>query len=224
MSMKYVYSQTTSQAIEHIVSSLTSHLMTGERVLWILSGGSGGAVCVEVSRRLKDVPLENLLVTLSDERFGPIGHPDENWQQLLDAGLHLPGATLYRPLIGENRQLTTLRFGEWIEKTILSGVYTVGVFGIGPDGHTAGIKPGTSAVSADGWATDFSGSDFERITMTFQAIAHVDEAIIQAMGADKAPTLKQLLNTHTPPKEQPAQILRSLSQATLYTDYKEEIV
>jgi 6-phosphogluconolactonase/glucosamine-6-phosphate isomerase/deaminase len=220
--MDYVVVDTPQPAIDHLVKTITEHLRSGERVLWLLSGGSGAKVCLEVAKRLKVEPLEKLFVTVSDERYGNIGHADENWQQLLDAGFMLPGATLYRPLQGLDREETTKQFGAWLEMHIKEADYSIGLFGIGPDGHTAGIKPFSPAAESDAWAAAFTGEDFERITMTFPAIESLDEAVIQAMGAEKASTLNQLLRTQVEYAAQPAQVLKSVKKSTLYTDYKED--
>jgi len=218
--MKYIYTTDTEPVIQYLTAAISSHLATGEKVLWILSGGSGGKVCIEVSKRLTG-DLSGLITTLSDERFVPVGDPDENWQQLLDGGFIVPGAKTYRPLQGKDRTATAADLGSWMEEQFSLADYRIGIFGMGTDGHTAGLKPHTSAVEATGWATVFIGDDFERITMTFDAIKQLDEVVVQAMGADKAAVLKSLLQQDIPIQTQPAQILKSVTRSTLFTDYKE---
>lgn len=217
----YVYTTSTEPVTSYLATVLKSHLQSGERVVWLLSGGSGAKVCLEVAKRLHDNDLSNLYVTLSDERYGTVGHADENWQQLLDEGFSLPAATLYRPLQGLDREETTKHFAAWLDEHIKAADYAVGLFGIGPDGHTAGIKPGSTATEATTWAADFTGADFERITVTFPAIDALNEAVIQAMGNDKAVTIEQLLHTDTALSIQPAQVLKTVKKSTLYTDYRE---
>lgn len=216
-----VYAKSAQPAIDHLVDTLSEHLRAGEQVVWLLSGGSGAKVCLEAAKRLQGQSLENLSVTLTDERYGDVGHADENWQQLLDAGFSLPGASLYRPLQGLDRTETTAHFASWLQEHIQAADYSVGLFGIGPDGHTAGIKPASAATERTVWAVDFTGEDFERITMTFPAIEALDEAVTQAIGVEKAPTLQQLLETDTDLATQPAQVLKAVKKSTLYTDYKE---
>lgn len=219
--MKYIYSEDTQPVIEYLVSTISAHLASGEKVLWILSGGSGGKVCAEVSKLLT-IPLNNLSTTLSDERYVPLGDKDENWQQLLDYGFSVPGATTYRPIQGKDRATTAQELGDWTKQAFADADYKIGLFGMGTDGHTAGIKPGTTAVKATGWATDFTGDDFERITMTLDAVKQLDEIVVQAMGKDKTAILNQLLNETIDPQIQPAQVLKSVMKSTLFTDYKEE--
>ncbi len=218
--MNYVHVSDTSPVIEYVAKTIQMHLDNDEKVFWVLSGGSGGKVCAEVSKRLTG-DLSGLITTLSDERYVPVGDPDENWQQLLDYGFKVSGATVYRPIQGKDRATTAAGLGKWIESQFAKADYRIGVFGIGADGHTAGIKPDTSAVTATGWATDFTGDDFERITITFDVIKQLDEVVIQAMGADKATVLDELLHQDLPIQTQPAQILKSVAKSTLFTDYKE---
>ena len=220
--MNYIYVSSPEPVIEYLTNLLKEKLGSGAKVLWLLSGGSGANVCVEVSKRLFGTNLHNLSVTLSDERYGPVGHANENWQILLDAGLKLPGATMYRPLIGMDRASTTVQFSSWLKDELDNVDFTVGLIGIGSDGHTAGLKPHTVIIDTTDFATDFTGDDFERITMTSTAIAELDEAVIQAMGADKAPTLQKLMNQDINPNEQPAQLLKTVPKVTLFTDYKEK--
>jgi 6-phosphogluconolactonase/glucosamine-6-phosphate isomerase/deaminase len=219
--MKYVHITSTKPVIEYLSKAIIDKLGDERKVLWLLSGGSSGEVCVDVSKRLRSKNLENLYVTMTDERFGLVGHADENWQKLLDDGLDLPGAKLYRPLIGLDRASTTIQFAYWLENTFEDVDYTIGVYGVGTDGHTAGLKPVQSAIDADGWATDFDGHDFERITMTFSAISQLDEAILQAMGKDKATVLDDFMNKDIDPKTQPVQILKTVPKLTVFTDYQD---
>jgi 6-phosphogluconolactonase/glucosamine-6-phosphate isomerase/deaminase len=220
--MEGIYSDNPiSATAQHLASTIKEHLAAGEHVLWFLSGGSGIQVVLETDRLLVDTDLTNLHVTLSDERYGPVDHPDENWKQLLDDGMQLQGATLYRPLIGEECTKTTDEFGAWIMQTMSNVNYKIGLFGIGNDGHTAGIKPHSSAVDAAAWADSFQGDDFQRITMTPFAISQLDEAVIQASGADKLSTLRQLVHQTIEITNQPAQILKTIKKCTLYTDNKE---
>jgi len=218
--MKYVYSPDTTAVIKYLTETISSHLVAGEKVLWILSGGSGGIVCAEVSKQLTG-PLDNLVTTLSDERFVPLGDPDENWQQLIDSGFSVPGATVYRPIQSADRATTAANLGKWMEEQFPLADYRIGLFGVGVDGHIGGLKPGTTAVEATGWATDFTGDDFERITMTFNAIKHLDEVVLQAMGTDKTAVIDQILHSDMPITTQPAQILKTFDKSTIFTDYKE---
>lgn len=220
--MHSIYSTDPSTAAaEHIAKTISEHLNASQKVTWIISGGSGMKVVLKVAHMLATTDTSNLYVTLSDERFGPVNHPDENWQQLLDAGFAIPNAILYRPLTGQDRKHTTAQFNDWLATHISTADFTIGLFGIGNDGHTAGIKPHSSAVKAVSWADAFDGDDFERVTMTPFAIRQLNEAVTQASGSDKIPTLRTLLLEECSLDDQPAQILKAVPVSTLYSDNKE---
>jgi 6-phosphogluconolactonase/glucosamine-6-phosphate isomerase/deaminase len=219
--MNTIVTDTAQSVIDDLTNTLRQHLQAGERVLWLISGGSNIDTAVKVARALHGVPTETLSVSLVDERYGDIGHSNENWQQLLDQGFNLPDATLYRPLIGASRHDTTIAFGQWLGDQFGQADYTVGLLGIGADGHTAGIKAGSDATTAQGWATDYTWDDYQRITTTFDALTRIDQAFIAAIGSDKIPTIRQLIHHDIEPSIQPAQVLKRIKKSTLYTDYRE---
>jgi 6-phosphogluconolactonase/glucosamine-6-phosphate isomerase/deaminase len=95
------------------------------------------------------------------------------------------------------------------------------LFGIGSDGHTAGILPRSSAVDEMRLAHGYDGGTFKRITMTRPAITQLDEAVIYTMGKDKWPVLDQLEND-VAIDEQPAQILKQVPKVTIFNDHKGE--
>lgn len=218
--MQYIHTnQPIADSAAHTARIIREHLNAGEHVLWLLSGGSGTTIAIEAAKLLMGADnLKNLVISMTDERYGKVGHTDENWQQLLDAGFVLTGAKLYRPLRASDKLSTMESYEAWMKKQFAAADFTIGIFGIGSDGHTAGIKPGTTATSAAGYTTDFKGDDFERMTITYQAIHKIDEAVIQAAGDDKKEILQQLLNRSTSLHDMPAQILHKIPVVTLYTN------
>lgn len=221
--MNYIYTeQPIEAAAEAVANSILGHINKGESVLWLLTGGSGLKIATVAGQILKEHDLSKLTVSLTDERYGAIGHKDENWQQLIDSGLELPGAVLYRPLTGESREKTTEQFSKWLEQQLNSNDFKIALFGFGTDGHTAGIKPGSSATTSASFASSFTGNDFERITITYPGIELIDEAIIQASGEDKKPIINNLLSGNIDINQQPAQILRKIPVATLFSNNKKE--
>ena len=209
----------------YIADVLTHHLQIGEKVTWLLSGGSCAEANVAVANALRknDVDVSRLSVSLVDERYGLVGHADENYQHLMDGGFSLPGAKFYRILNGENREKTVKLFTNNLHEILGQASFSLGFFGIGADGHTAGIKPHSPAVAATDLATDYTWEDYDRITMTAPAIAKLDEIVVYAIGQEKWPTLRKLLDEEIPFDEMPAQVLKKISgKKTLFTDMKEE--
>lgn len=205
-------------AADSLVSTISSKLSGGQRVLWLLSGGSSLKIASIVASQIEQADLNSLYITMTDERYGPIGHANENWQLMLNDGFSLTGAETYRVLSGKSRTETTADFNDWLDKHIKLADYKLAVFGIGSDGHTAGIKPGSRAIESNRLAADFTGDDFERITITPKAVALLDEAVIQVSGHEKASQLQDLISKSIPISRQPAQILKAVPKATIHTD------
>lgn len=201
----------------YVAQQLVTALSENHKVLWLTPGGSAIAVASVVSEQVKSIDLSGLTVTLTDERYGPVGHPDSNWLQLEETGFSLPGATLLPVLRGKDREATVAEWDATLRDQLKRNDYRFGLFGFGPDGHTAGILPNSPAVTSDQFANGYDAGNFQRITMTPLAIAKLDEAVVYAMGEAKRPVLEQLSQTVDVPS-QPAQALKQVPSLTIYND------
>ena len=76
------------------------------------------------------------------------------------------------------------------------------LLGMGPDGHTASLFPGSAALSEQSrlvvanWVAKFNT---HRITFTFPVLNHAAEVLFMACGADKADMLHQVLESSNYP-------------------------
>jgi len=218
--MKYIKLQNFETIIDDLINSIVSKLNSGNAVLLLLSGGSAIDLAAKMGQQLKDYDLSKLHITLMDERYGPVGHPGSNWQQLQIAGFKANGAHLYPVLSGRQIEKTNAEFSATLEELFGLGSYVIGLFGMGADGHTAGLLPGIGSINKTIWSDYFTGPDFQRITMTPWSLAKVDQAILYAVGEQKHPALKKLsekIDVNT----QPVQLLKQIPNVTIYNDYKE---
>jgi 6-phosphogluconolactonase/glucosamine-6-phosphate isomerase/deaminase len=206
---------------ELLAKSLSAQLKTGRRVLWLISGGSVINLATIAAKKLTHHNLDNLSVSLIDERYGPPGHKDSNWRQLMAAGFSLPGAQLYPILINKNIEATTSEFDDFIKHTENS--YKIGLLGVGVDGHTAGLLPGSPALSSDRYADYYQGPDFWRISLTPKALVTLDEALVFALGQSKAQALADL-QKDLPISRQPAQIIKQIPKVAVYNDLVGETI
>lgn len=204
-----------------IGEALLDHLKRGS-VLWLVPGGSAMKIALGAVTYLceQNISLENLTITLTDERYGEVGHADSNWRQLEGAGFCAPGATLRPVLDGGSIEETARAWGAWLEEALAKANYRIGLFGIGPDGHTSGILPHSPAVTAPGLVAAYDGGAYQRITTTGEALARLDEAVVYAAGESKHPVLDQL-ETEVPVEDQPAQLLKRVLKVTIFNDYKD---
>lgn len=208
-----------SECTDALYKRLVTELDSGKHVLWFLTGGSNISIDIEVMARLTDDQTDNLTVTLTDERYGNCGHPDSNWQQLLEGGLNVRRARAFPVLQADNQSLeqTAAIYASNLDVAVQEADVVVGFYGLGSDGHIAGILPGTPAVDAEGLAVGYKTDQFTRITSTFDTIRRCDVVYMYAGGSNKLEPLNNLKQV-LPISEQPAQILRELSEVYIYSD------
>ncbi len=209
--------------IPYVTQTLSDHLSAGDRVVWLIPGGSGIRTATEIMNSLSesDVDLSRLRITMTDERYGALAHADENWQQLLDGGINFGDADTYRVVQADaSLDATVDAYADILRTWLTTADYALAMFGIGPDGHVAGIKPHSPSVSSTAWAAGYEWEDFTRMTATAVAIDTLDEAVVYAVGAEKHPTLDALVHEDISLDEQPAQVLKRIPKCTLFTDYQ----
>ena len=166
------------------------------------------------------VPWDKMHLFFGDERHVPPDHPDSNFRMASEIMISKS------PLKPE--QVTRIK-GEYpdaeqaaleYEKTLREyfklkdGDYPrfdLVLAGMGSEGHTLSLFPGTKALHADGriavrnWVGKL-GTD--RITLTAPAASKAAEILFMVTGADKAPALKSVLEGPYEPDQLPAQALQ----------------
>lgn len=91
--------------------------------------------------------------------------------------------------------------------------------GMGDEGHTLSLFPGTKALHADGRlvARNWIGKlDTERITITAPVANNAALVIFMVTGASKAPALKSVLEGPFEPEQLPAQLIQPSSGKLLW--------
>lgn len=218
--MKFIKADS-SEVVGHVYESILKALKENKRVLWLVSGGSAISLEVDILKRLNAHPkqLQYLAVMQVDERFGPIGHEDSNWKQLEDAGF-VDGYSTFIPILqGKDLESTGENYERVLEKVLQEAEYTIGLFGIGTDGHTAGILPHSEATHEDtGLVATYQGPDYTRVTITARVISRLNTAIVYAAGSAKEKMLRTLQQENIAFEDQPAQILKSVKDSYVYND------
>jgi len=222
MAIEFFTVTTIKPVVAHLATTISYHLVEKHKVLWLVSGGSSAKIAVKTAKRIDSEALENiqnLTVSLIDERYGPVGHPDSNWQQLNEAGFRIKGANMPPVLANASLEQTAKNYAQFIEKALKEHDYILGLVGIGADGHTFGIKPGSPAIRGKELVCAYTWDDYVRLTLTPHAIEKIDEIVAYAVGNEKRGALDDLVKS-IPPKQQPAQYLKTARKLTVYNDYK----
>jgi 6-phosphogluconolactonase len=140
-----------------------------------------------------------------DERFVPWDHPDSNYGMvraaLLGRARVPPGNIHGIPTTGTpadaaaayERVLKSHYGSESLDPT--RPLFDIQVLGLGPDGHTASLIPGTSVLEErHRWVAEVIGGRPEpRITLTYPALESSRHTAFLVVGADKRETLSRAL-------------------------------
>lgn len=220
---------------EYIYSLLGQMLTDGNSGLLL----SGGSVTIEIGLALKHLlvsqPLinsRNLTVGILDERFGKPWHSNSNMLLLKQTGLldvfESFAVTFIPPLsdLDTNLLSAAMRNEELLTKLFSSSSgRIVGVFGLGSDGHTAGLKPQrtpeefTRLFMGLEWVAGYKADDFERLTITPAVISKILNVVVYAKGETKKPALQKMLTgVESEMYTYPAIIFKNHPHTTLFTD------
>jgi 6-phosphogluconolactonase len=206
-------------AIQSIGDNLLHALDKHSRVLWLVPGGSNISLAAAVMKMIPDNLSSKLHIMLTDERYGPVDHPDSNYTQLNQAGFD-PKMSLFIPVLqpGHDMAETTARFAATFDKESNDAGYIIAQFGIGPDSHIAGILPGSPSSISEELAVGYNTETFSRITLTFEALKRIDTAFACVYGENKRSALEKLHNRSEKLSKEPCQILRIIPESYVYNN------
>lgn len=178
---------------------------------------SGGATPVPLYRALAAgrhadrVDWNRVIVLFADERAVPPDHPDSNYR--------LARETLLGPAGVPEENVHRLH-GEWPDLERAAADYErhlerpidLALLGIGSDGHTCSIFPGSplvfESVRRAAAVTDSPKPPARRLTLTARALAEARRAMVIVTGRDKAGAVAKARDEATDPRALPARLLR----------------
>ncbi len=218
--MEYIKSKDFNQGAEDLATDITLALRDGKKVLWILTGGSTIPSSVVALNLIKEGvnDLSNLTVTLTDERYGEVGHPDSSWQKLIDAGFDFDSLNQVPVLTGLRFSETARDFESKIEDLFSDNDLIIAQFGVGSDIHIAGIIPNSEATREVGLVSSYATFDFNRITLSFEAIKRIDRAYVFIFGPSKEGVVEELKSSKESLANKPANILKDIALVKVYYD------
>ncbi len=216
--------QPVAAANKAVFDFLTAQLTTGKKVLWLTSGGSCIAPQVDIMERLRQASpsvLPALTILPVDERYGSKGHKHSNTAQMRTAGFDSYTAAWHDVLKrNEPVQETVSYYSELVSDTRAVADVVVATLGMGADGHTAGVLPGSPAVTDTvSTVVGYSWSDYERMTLGISTLLKIDHVWLLAYGEGKKQALERLHANSEPIEKLPAKILYDIANVTVYNDY-----
>jgi 6-phosphogluconolactonase len=181
------------RVVDHVPQAFSQLVVREAPGSIALSGGDTARQCYELLA-VADVDWGSVEVFFSDERWVPVSDPDSNEgmarRTFLDAvapreiySMRHAGSTIeeaasnYDKLVGEHQPIDLVHLG------------------LGPDGHTASLFPGTPAMEVRDRFVVPNGDDFHphpRITFTYPGIAHSDLVVVTVAGEEKREALRRI--------------------------------
>lgn len=195
-----------------------------------LSGGSTPKSLYQLlasSEYKNKVEWSKVFFFFGDERNVAPDDKDSNFRMAnenLFASLQIPDANIFRwhteiedaGLIADNYETAILLFFALEEKRFPK--FDLILLGMGADGHTASLFPHTEALKVtdrNAAANPIEKLDTTRLTLTFPVINNASKVMFLVKGADKAETLREVLQGEVQPEKYPAQAVK-LSDGELF--------
>lgn len=186
-----------------------------------LSGGSTPRLTYELlaTDEYRDrVSWASVHIFFGDERCVPPTHPDSNYRMACEAMISLlpiPPQNTHR-MRCEDGPVAGARLYEQELRSFFDGAaawprFDLVLLGIGEDGHTASLFPGTPALAEQqAWVVANRVEKLKtfRITLTAPAINHAAHIVFMVTGIGKAERLVEVLNGLRDPERLPAQMIQ----------------
>lgn len=180
-----------------------------------LSGGNTPrAIYSLLASEHKELPWDRIHIFFGDERHVPPDHSDSNFRMATESLLSkvpIPEKNVHRIRAELEADVAAAEYEQELVSFFHLGNQEMPRFdliflGIGPDGHTASLFPGSNALTETSrrvvanWVEKFKTF---RITLTFPVLNHAAEVVFLISGADKAQILSEVLRPGT--RKYPAQ-------------------
>lgn len=162
---------------------------------------------------ISETVLKQAMWSVSDERMVPLDHPESNFgnaNRMLLTPLGVPEERkLNWPMMLDPHSVAAVVERRWQDRFGYGRTFDLCFLGMGEDGHTASIFPGSPMLGAIASGTLFAPVDVPgtgwRISLTPDGIGACSKVVITVTGSAKAERLKAVLDG--PPDTYPVQLV-----------------
>lgn len=207
--------QTAAQEFHKVAESAVQE--RGRFSVALSGGNTPRAIYSLLASEHKELPWDRIHVFFGDERHVPPDHPDSNFRMASESLLSkvpIPEKNVHRIHAELDAEAAAAEYDQQLVNFFhLSNHdwprFDLIFLGIGEDGHTASLFPGSQALAEmshrvmANWVEKFKTF---RITLTFPVLNHAAEVVFLVSGADKAQALNQVLRPGA--KKYPAQCVQ----------------
>lgn len=172
--------------VDHVPTAFAALVAEAAPRTLALSGGDTARACYE-RLAVADVEWGDVTVVFGDERWVPVDDPDSNEGMARRALLDRvePRAVHSMRAAGDTPEAAAEAYDALLRAI---GPISVVHLGLGSDGHTASLFPGSSALGERDLLAVASGDDahpFPRVTLTFPAIGAAELVVFTVTGVEK---------------------------------------
>lgn len=212
------------QAAEQVASAIDLALAQRDRALIALAGGeTPRATYLRLGG--EHLPWERVDVLLGDERWVPADDPASNARMLgetllaqapaFHAGFHAVPTSEASP------EASAEAYARVLEGLCAGSPprFDVILLGLGDDGHTASLFPGSPALAErHRTVTVGEGKGLPRITFTAPVLSAARKVIFLVSGAGKRQALRRLLDPAEPVERTPARLVQPAGEVVILAD------
>jgi 6-phosphogluconolactonase len=225
----------TGAAARYVANAARAAVRDRGRFVWVLAGGQTprGLYALLATRYLHRFPWDRTEVFFGDERCVPPQSPESNYamaREALLARVPVPARRVHR-MRGELRppsraaRAYARHIGPLADPgDVEHARFDLVLLGVGPDGHTASLFPGSSALRErrrSVVAVQRSGEPpwVPRLTLTLPALASSRAVVFLASGAEKAPAVARVFRSPPAGSDRiPASRVRSSGPTIWFVD------
>jgi 6-phosphogluconolactonase len=197
------------QVANQIARTVAEAVAARERCALALAGGNTPRRTFELLTEppLRDaVPWDALHLFWSDERCVPPDHPDSNYRMAREALIDrapIPAANVHRVRTEEGSAAAVAAYYERELRTFFAlevddvPRFDLILLGMGPDGHTASLFPGSPALDETRRLVVPNSIDYmphERVTFTFPVLNAARMIALLVTGRDKAESVARAMS------------------------------
>jgi 6-phosphogluconolactonase len=186
------------------IRSYVTHVLDNEsRCSLVLSGGNTPRrTYQELSTRADELDWSRVHIYWGDERCVPHAHPDSNYRMAYETLLSkvpLPGSNIHPMACDPTPEEGARAYEDSLRRLFPDADvprFDLVLLGLGGDGHTASLFPGTRALDEEQhWvvANRVEKLDTWRLTLTLPVLNAARAVMFLAEGSEKSAILKEIL-------------------------------
>lgn len=206
---KIVYPGTHDETIEYAINQIIS---IGKEAIDARNGFflalSGGSTPKKIYEKLTSSPYKEKLdwnrvhLFFGDERSCPPDDNESNYKMAMDAGfakVGIPPSQIHRMVAEKDIEKNAEAYEALIRKRIPDEVFDLIMLGMGNDGHTASLFPGTTALTVLDKlvvANNVPQKATTRMSITYPLINKARNITFYCLGSGKKEILKKVFTDH----------------------------